>query len=122
MKITRTVFTAIAVLSSASGLLAGPGIDYWTRRREAVIDAPTPAAAMSAVCPDSRTVPVYTWRQDWPNGKGTPRLIRVGEKVVCNRCDTPMTTMRPSGHNGKGPMQAVTVSASHECTVNCPRS
>ncbi len=122
MKTTHIFVTAIAALSASSTLLAGPGIDYWTRRREPLIETPKPAAASTAVCPDSRTVPVYEVRQDWPNGKGTRKILKVGQKVVCNRCDTAITAMRPSGHNGKGPMQPVTLSAPHDCTANCPKS
>lgn len=122
MNSNTILLTAIAVLSSTSSVLAGPGLDHWTRKQVAVVESSKPAAATSAACSDSRVVPVYELRQDWPNGKGTRRFVKVGEKVVCKQCDTPATVMRPSGHNGKGPMQPVTLSASHDCTVNCPKT
>jgi hypothetical protein len=122
MKTSRKIVIALAMLTTSSALLAGPGTEYWLRHKIPVAGVSKPIAATTGVCPDGRAVPVYEVRQDWPNGKGTRKFVKVGEKQVCTRCDTPSTTMRPSGHNGKGPMQPVTLSAAHDCTVDCPKS
>lgn len=112
------VFTAGTI-----SLVAGPGSDYWRRHGAPAPDTPASVAlnSTSPKCTDATSVPVYAFRQNFSNGRGTIRQVQVGTKEVCTTCGNKTTVMKSTWPNRKGPLQPVTVAATHDCTSGCTK-
>lgn len=111
----------VALAAGFPTLRAGPGIDYWTRQGQSdTTRAASASAGAPKPCIDAKSVAVYEYRNELPNGKGLAHYVQVGTKQVCTACATPFTTKVPSWPNGKGPLVAQTFASTHDC-VTCAR-
>lgn len=85
---------ALTVALTTFSAHAGPGPQYWEKKRP----APTPVAQASEPtstrCTGCKTEVVREYTGALPNGKGTPSVREVGTRHSCVGCATVTTTVR----------------------------